>query len=967
MASIEELKQDIEKYNLNIEDNKEKVEKLRRKAVEIANVILGLENQSHHDLDCFFKKRLNDDQKKFTALMDQYPPFFQPDWHEKKWNSYEHNNLGIVDFLTLGKFTERAIEGVNNYSVPAFSPFIGSKKSLLLECNNNDAEYMLLVLQAIVERVALQLPYAVSFTLLDPERLGHSFPMNKLLPFVRTGEHDTAKTLKNILDEISRIHQDYLDNKADSFEKLPDQIRSNERFEFIFAANFPKDYDRRSIEYLQKISKTGPTAGKYLILHYNSSHKMPVEMSIDGFENIYQLSAKTLRGKVPENYVFEWDQPPPQSMENFIFNSLAKAKPTEHNLQFDEVTSPTVSKWWKEAADSEIRVPIGGSGSSGFIELWFGKANDNKDCSHGMMGAMPGSGKSNLYHVFILGLACRYTPDDVNLYLIDGKQGVEFKLYENLPHVKVISLNTNPPLARSVLEELATEMERRNEMFQDLNVVNLHGYRKLNQPQGNLPRILLIIDEYQTLFDEDKEAQGSQFMLSLASQGRSVGIHIFMGSQRFGVANMLNQTAIFGNMHLRVAMKMADADITALTEFGRKGKRLIRSCDIAGKVVLNDAAGDDDSNKLGKIAWLENEHRSVLVEKIRIEFQAKFPKYKMSRSIVFNGREQPLLSLNRQLNSLFDNNSSRLTDHKWQEFAQSPIHLAGLGEVDWYAGESPSVFWLGQEQNIYGQARVIFRARTQENILIAGEPNEARYGMLGLIAAQIPINHEAHQFKLFIIDRSVKGSPWNAVLNKVQQDLHEIANGNIIFTSEAEEAIVIFKKIISEINRRLMIDEDLLIKEPRIYLLFNEPQRLSALQMQSSKYGQKIHSEVGALLSKILTKGPELGVHSILSLPSVKEFQRLMPKEDQDLFKHRIGLQMTEDESFNFIRSKAASTLQSHGKMPIFSVYLNQSQHHPLIFTPYHYSEKNAELYNKQLIWIKEQLQMWQTSTGETR
>ena len=98
------------------------------------------------------------------------------------------------------------------------------------------------------------------------------------------------------------------------------------------------------------------------------------------------------------------------------------------------------------------------------------------------------------------------------------------------------------------------------------------SYRERGEPTGELPWILLLVDEYQELFDDDRDGVASALLRQLAEQGRSAGIHLLLGSQRFGAAGMLHQTAIFGNVHLRMAMQMTDDNVQALTEFGRQGK-----------------------------------------------------------------------------------------------------------------------------------------------------------------------------------------------------------------------------------------------------------------------------------------------------------------------------------------------------------------------------------------------------------
>ena len=66
---------------------------------------------------------------------------------------------------------------------------------------------------------------------------------------------------------------------------------------------------------------------------------------------------------------------------------------------------------------------------------------------------------------------------------------------------------------------------------------DLKGYRAA-EPDARLPRILLIIDEFQELFvEDDRIAQESALLLDrLVRQGRAFGIHVLLGSQTLGGA-----------------------------------------------------------------------------------------------------------------------------------------------------------------------------------------------------------------------------------------------------------------------------------------------------------------------------------------------------------------------------------------------------------------------------------------------
>ena len=55
--------------------------------------------------------------------------------------------------------------------------------------------------------------------------------------------------------------------------------------------------------------------------------------------------------------------------------------------------------------------------------------------------------------MLITNLALRYSPDEVELYLVDFKKGVEFKAYARagLPHARVVAIESEREFGLSVL------------------------------------------------------------------------------------------------------------------------------------------------------------------------------------------------------------------------------------------------------------------------------------------------------------------------------------------------------------------------------------------------------------------------------------------------------------------------------------------------------------------------------------
>ena len=71
-----------------------------------------------------------------------------------------------------------------------------------------------------------------------------------------------------------------------------------------------------------------------------------------------------------------------------------------------------------------------------------------------------------------------------------------------------------------------------------------------------LPRVLLVVDEFQEFFvEDDKVAQEAARVLDrLVRQGRAFGVYILLGSQSLGGAQTMPRTTL-GQMAVRVALQ----------------------------------------------------------------------------------------------------------------------------------------------------------------------------------------------------------------------------------------------------------------------------------------------------------------------------------------------------------------------------------------------------------------------------
>jgi DNA segregation ATPase FtsK/SpoIIIE, S-DNA-T family len=883
-------------------------------------------------------------------------------WGEKHWKSWHPAEALLEEVIRIGEFVESRGDRSNAFSVPHYAPFIGSNSTLIIISNDSTADQAVSLLQALAIRTAITLPHQSRYTLIDPVGSGAAFPMQRYLPFVREPSDDIRRDLDQVSKDIQRIIATYLDAASDSFELLQADIRVSERLEFILAANFPKRYDRRAIEALQNVGNTGPKAGKYLILHYNQSQELPRDISMQDFENAVYIDLTDGYGKNSPTACqlhFVPDNAPAANLQKELFDKLGKAKPPQRNLDWDKTAGISEEQWWTNTSAEIIETPIGGYGSSELLNIWFGENNVKRLCSHGMLGAMTGAGKSTLYHVLIMGLAIRYSPEELKLYLIDGKQGVEFQPYRDLPHAEVVSLHSPPELSRSVLAELLAQMEYRYTLFSEegVRVQDLAGYHKKGQPRGKLPRILLLVDEYQELFEGDQDGIASNYLLKLSQQGRAAGIHMLLASQRFGAAGMLNRDAIFGNFHLLMAMQMRHDDIQSLTGFGRRGKQLIASCDLPGKIVVNDELGDDASNRFGKVAFLKSDHRDQLIQRLKHKAHERFSSDDLPLGAILDGKAQPNIIENPQIRKLLEH-SSWLTAQEWQAKARQPVHLGGLGVGDWFSAECPRAMWLGQEFSVRGQAMMVMRRRmASENAILIGSENTARYGMLAGILTSLSVSTNPSTNKFYVFDRSMAETPWCDALRIISESVLRPAGFSVDFTRSNKDVSLLINKLIAEIERRVQLEDDARISEPSLFVVMTELDQVDEIRRQNDSYGM-ISSPLGEKLRRLCTEGSRLGIHLILSFSGLRAMLNVLD-ERNDLvnFRHRVALQMSEDESFTFVRNRLASRLQLDGNKPISALYLDVESDRSVRFKPY--STESTIPLDQQLAEISSVLNRW--------
>jgi len=154
-------------------------------------------------------------------------------------------------------------------------------------------------------------------------------------------------------------------------------------------------------------------------------------------------------------------------------------------------------------------------------KVWFDMLN-----SHLLIGGMARRGKSSLIRSILLGFMLSYTPNEVKFLLCDYKRA-DVKLFERYKH-SIGKCSTNKEEFLKQIEWLYKQKERRVELLEKYDELNVVDYNNNPNTQLKIPYIIFVIDELPQVMN-DEECQKA---LHLAmSELTYIGIYFILATQ----------------------------------------------------------------------------------------------------------------------------------------------------------------------------------------------------------------------------------------------------------------------------------------------------------------------------------------------------------------------------------------------------------------------------------------------------
>ena len=159
-----------------------------------------------------------------------------------------------------------------------------------------------------------------------------------------------------------------------------------------------------------------------------------------------------------------------------------------------------------------------------------------------------GNGKTNLLQAIVRSLTSKYTPEELNLYILDFGSMI-FRNYETLHHVGGVVCSYEEEKCRSLFRMLAQEMELRKQRLAQAGVSSFASY--LESGNCDLPQIVVLIDNLTAM--RELYLLDNDFLLPVCRDGLAVGISfVIANSQTSGIgykylANFESRIALYCN------------------------------------------------------------------------------------------------------------------------------------------------------------------------------------------------------------------------------------------------------------------------------------------------------------------------------------------------------------------------------------------------------------------------------------
>jgi len=819
-----------------------------------------------------------------------------------------------------------ALPGPARFSVPLCLAY-PEQGSILFESANAGHDEAIGALNNIILRLlSVAPPGRLNFTIIDPVGLGQNFAgIMHLADYeeqiinsrIWTQSGQIEQKLAHLNEHMEKVIQMYLRNEYATIAEYNEQAGViAEKYYFLVVADFPVNFTETAAKRLLSIAASGARCGVYMLIHWDQRQPLPPEFIPEELRaSSVCLSGKgdqfLLAGKAIPGTELALDAPPPPEFAIEFVNKvgLSSRDSSRVEVPFAQVAPPEAEVWTENTA-SELRVPVGRTGATKFQYLAIGKGT----CQHALIAGKTGSGKSTLFHVIITNLALWCSPEQVEFYLVDFKKGVEFKCYavHRLPHARVVAIESDREFGLSVLQRVDDELKHRGDLFRQLGVQDVAGYKRAGGTEP-IPRSLLIIDEFQEFFvEDDRISQTASLLLDrLVRQGRAFGIHVLLGSQTLGGAYTVARTTL-GQMVIRIALQCNEADAYLIMDENNPAPRLLSR---PGEGIYNDMAGMIEGNSPFQVVWLPDQVRETYLAKVRAwadEEEGRRQKAEGRKMGVNGGAIYPGPIV-------FEGNAPA-------DVRENAV-LRGLLEAQAVKPAAVGRIWLGAPNSIKGPTEALFQRQSGNNLLLVGQRDEAMLAILSVGLVSLAAEYPLGTARFILCDGTAPGTSERDYIDRIVQAIpHPITQ------AKPGELGEIMKELGQGMKQRAeAADAE---AAPPVFLFIHGLQKYSKLRFEEdfgfSSSDAEAEANPAMVLNNLVCEGTRLGFHVIATCDTYNNVNRYLSRKAFSEFEMRVLFQMSANDSASLIDNPKASLLGLHR-----ALFYNAQQGYLETFRPY--------------------------------
>lgn len=517
----------------------------------------------------------------------------------------------FAEYVEIGEVSINAknIGVVSNLTVPMILPYLGHTNII---SRGSTAVSDNLFRSILLEAISQTKMASLSLSVFDPKIRSTFSAFSELqnvepeLYSVIHTDSELRELFASSRDRISKVSNQLKGLHSSIIEYLNTGGDLLVPFKTVVLLDYPSTVTESLHSQLVPILQAGPSSSINFLIQLQDPSEYPDwfdESSITNGSDVFSLTENRVTWSKNKNLKISV----PSTTASDVSSGLVRFTDSARSLLDVKLQDLFPQTQWTQSSISGLQFSFAGAKQAPLL-ITLGDS-----LVHGLITGATGEGKSNLIKVMIYNLAARYSPDELQFILLDFKEGVTLAPLaptadspDYLPHARILGLDADQEFGMAVLLEIERIYKKRMAEMKPYD--NISSFRQAN-PDRIMPRILVVIDEFQGLLAENKSRLGSaasKKLLEIIRTVRAAGIHIILASQEISSITSLvgKRDGLLSQTKLRVGLKNTPKEAAQTFAIDNHAAAQLK---LKGEVVINDSFGEIKANELGRVPYASDD------------------------------------------------------------------------------------------------------------------------------------------------------------------------------------------------------------------------------------------------------------------------------------------------------------------------------------------------------------------------